>query len=80
MKSGNRWAIPNSVLGEITIVVGGATSEGAATPEGVAARVAAAEQAGLTRKDAIASVAAGTGLRKREVYDAVIKAKGAGSA
>jgi 16S rRNA (cytidine1402-2'-O)-methyltransferase len=75
------WAA-DGVLGEITIVVGGAAVRGAtagdasAATDNVAARVAAAEQAGLTRKDAIASVAAETGLPKRTVYDAVIKAKG----
>jgi 16S rRNA (cytidine1402-2'-O)-methyltransferase len=80
------WAA-NGVLGEITLVVGGATAaEGArgaateSTAEDIAARVLAAEQAGRTRKDAITSVAAETGLRKRVVYDAVIKAKAAGSA
>ena len=80
------WAA-DGVLGEITLVVGGATAAGAAAaqrpkppPQDVAAKVAAAEQAGLTRKDAIASVAAETGLRRRVVYDAVIKAKAAGSA
>jgi 16S rRNA (cytidine1402-2'-O)-methyltransferase len=73
------WAA-GGVLGEITVVVGGAVAPAAAaaaagTTEDVAARVAAAERAGLTRKDAIASVAAETGLRKRAVYDAVVKAK-----
>ena len=33
------------------------------------------EQAGLTRKDAVAAVASETGLPKREVYDAVVSAK-----
>ena len=37
--------------------------------------MAAAERAGSTRKDAIASVAAELGLPKREVYDAVVRAK-----
>ncbi len=73
------WAA-DGVLGEITVVVGGARAPAAATAAGgstehIAAKVAAAEQAGLTRKDAIASVAAETGLRRRVVYDAVIKAK-----
>jgi 16S rRNA (cytidine1402-2'-O)-methyltransferase len=43
--------------------------------EDVAARVAEAERSGFTRRDAIASVAAETGLAKRAVYDAVVKAK-----
>ena len=78
------WAA-DGVLGEITVVVGGASSAGAgaataaaAATEDVAAKVAAAEQAGLTRKDAIASVTAETGLRKRIVYEAVLKAKAGG--
>jgi 16S rRNA (cytidine1402-2'-O)-methyltransferase len=71
------WAA-DGVLGEITIVVGGAAARGATatdTSDDAAARVAEAERSGLTRKDAIASVAAETGLPKRTVYDAVIKAK-----
>jgi 16S rRNA (cytidine1402-2'-O)-methyltransferase len=69
------WAA-DGVLGEITVVVGGATSTGAtATTEDIAARVAAAEEAGLTRKDAIASVATDTGLSRRTVYEAMLKAK-----
>ena len=71
------WAA-DGVLGEITVVVGGATSAGAgaaATTEDIAAKVRAAGQAGLTSKEAMASVAAETGLSRRAVYDAVIKAK-----
>ncbi len=78
------WA-KDGVLGEITIVVGGAVgpraaaaAAAAATPQDVAAKVAAAERTGLTRKEAIASVAAETGLRRRTVYDAVLKAKAGG--
>jgi 16S rRNA (cytidine1402-2'-O)-methyltransferase len=72
------WAA-DGVLGEITVVVGGAISTGAsaAAPntEDIAAKVRAAEQAGLSRKEAMASVAAETGLPRRTVYDAMIKAK-----
>jgi 16S rRNA (cytidine1402-2'-O)-methyltransferase len=72
------WAA-DGVLGEITVVVGGATSTGTAaapaTTEVIAAKVRAAEQAGLSRKEAMASVASETGLPRRAVYDAVIKAK-----
>ncbi len=38
-----------------------------------AAEVAARERAGLSRKDAIAAVAADFGLRKRDVYDSVVR-------
>jgi len=71
------WAA-EGVLGEITVVVGGAPPAGAAavaTPEDIAAKVRAAEQAGLTRKEAMISVAVETGMSRRAVYDAVIKAK-----
>jgi 16S rRNA (cytidine1402-2'-O)-methyltransferase len=69
------WAA-GGVLGEITVVVGGApedevTGAGSTIAEAVQL-VAEAEQAGLTRKDAVASVAAETGLRRREIYNAVV--------
>ena len=75
-----QWAT-EGVLGEVTVVVGGARAAigaGGSAPSAAAdaaARVAAAEQAGSTRKDAIATVAAELGLRKRVVYDAVVRAK-----
>jgi len=67
------------VLGEITVVVAGApartgeerTSE--ELPGEVLAEVTAAEKAGATRSDAIAFTAAKLGLRKRDVYNAVVK-------
>ena len=75
------WAA-GRVLGEITIVVGGAPAPGhagTATAADAAALVAAAEREGRHRKEAIAQIASELGLRKREVYDAVIRAKpGAG--
>jgi 16S rRNA (cytidine1402-2'-O)-methyltransferase len=77
-----RWAEDGeAVLGEITLVVGGArdahTAAGtpAATVEEAVARVAAAERAGSTRKEAIAAAAAEAGLPRREVYDAVARAR-----
>ncbi len=51
-------------------------SASAATPAEAVALVAAAEQAGSTRKEAIALAAAELGLPRREVYDAVVRAKG----
>jgi len=61
------------VLGEITLVVPGAT-EGAAqgTVAEAAEEVARREQAGSSRRDAVAAVAAERGLRRREVYNAVV--------
>ncbi|MFD8598652.1 16S rRNA (cytidine(1402)-2'-O)-methyltransferase [Kitasatospora sp. NPDC059646] len=73
------WAA-DGVKGEITVVVAGAPP---AAPEEVgpaelARRVAAREEAGERRKEAIAAVAAELGLRKSVVFDAVVAAKHAG--
>jgi 16S rRNA (cytidine1402-2'-O)-methyltransferase len=71
------WAA-GGVLGEITIVVAGARPR-RADPADIgpqaAARVATLEQAGTPRKAAIAEVARELGLRKRDIYDAVLAAK-----
>jgi 16S rRNA (cytidine1402-2'-O)-methyltransferase len=73
------WAAAKEVLGEITVVVGGApdprTVAGTIEPGEAAAEVAAAEAGGMTRSEAIAATAVKLGLRKREVYDAVVAAK-----
>lgn len=66
------WA-RGGVLGEITLVVAGATTVPAAEPGDLAARVAAAERAGIPRKEAIARVAVESRRPKREVYDAVVR-------
>jgi len=79
------WATAG-VRGEITLVVAGApagapaastASRAAASTAGpaLAAEVASREADGLARKDAIAAVAAGRGLRKRDVYAAVVAEK-----
>jgi 16S rRNA (cytidine1402-2'-O)-methyltransferase len=67
------WAAAGP-LGEITIVVAGVGARRAPANglEEAAAEVAARERAGLPRKDAIAAVAREFGLRKRDVYDAVV--------
>jgi 16S rRNA (cytidine1402-2'-O)-methyltransferase len=66
------WA-RGGVLGEITIVVAGATTARAvATVEPAAALVAEREAAGAARKEAIAAVARDFGLPKRAVYAAVV--------
>jgi 16S rRNA (cytidine1402-2'-O)-methyltransferase len=66
------WA-DEGVRGEVTIVVAGAS--GSASLDGDAkslrAAVAAAEEDGLSRKDAIRAVADRAGVPKRTVYDAV---------
>lgn len=67
------WAA-EGVRGEVTIVVEGAPAEGPVTdPAVLVTRVADAEAAGLSRKDAIAAVAKKAGVPKREVYDLVHK-------
>jgi 16S rRNA (cytidine1402-2'-O)-methyltransferase len=69
------WAA-GDVRGEITLVVAGRPDRPAElSPAELAARVSAREQAGQSRKDAIAEVAATTGLAKRLVFDAVVSAK-----
>ncbi len=68
-----QWA-STGVLGEVTIVVGGAQDQAlAVSAADAAAEVAALEQAGMPRKEAIASTASSLGLPKREVYDAVVR-------
>ena len=63
------------VLGEITLVVAGAPEgEAQGTVEEAAAEVARREQAGASRRDAVAAVATERGLRRREVYNAVLHA------
>jgi 16S rRNA (cytidine1402-2'-O)-methyltransferase len=63
--------------GEVTVVVGGAPPQPptARTPEELATEVARRERSGLHRKEAIAEVASGAGVPKREVYDAVVRAR-----
>lgn len=62
--------------GEITLVVGGAVAPRASgDPEQWAADVADMEAAGADRRSAIASVAQSRGIARRDVYDAVVRAK-----
>jgi 16S rRNA (cytidine1402-2'-O)-methyltransferase len=69
------WAA-GEVRGEITLVVGGAAAHAAASdPADLAAEVAAREAGGQQRKAAIAEVARTRGVRKRDVFDAVVAAK-----
>nr|WP_235958868.1 16S rRNA (cytidine(1402)-2'-O)-methyltransferase [Nocardioides acrostichi] len=72
------WA-GGGVRGEVTLVVSGAvpTASVADDPASLRAAVAAREQAGERRKDAILAVARAAGLPKRVVYDAVHKSAGA---
>lgn len=70
------WAA-DGVRGEVTVVIGGAPPEPPdADPVRLARLVADREEAGLARKEAIAAVAAATGVPKRVVFDAVVAARG----
>lgn len=67
------WAA-EGVKGEITVVVGGAAAQVSSLEEavtGIQERVAAGERL----KDVCADVAAGTGLSKKALYDAVLAAR-----
>jgi len=67
------------VRGEVTVVVEGAPERAVeAGPDELARLVAVREEAGETRKDAVAGVARELGVPKREVYDAVVAAKAPG--
>jgi 16S rRNA (cytidine1402-2'-O)-methyltransferase len=66
------------VRGEITLVVGGAnTARSSGDPVTWAVEVADLEADGVDRRTAIASVAADRGVPRRDVYDAVVRAKAA---
>ena len=66
------WAA-EGIRGEVTIVVTGATPGAAVAtdPESLRAAVAALEESGMRRKEAIAAVAVQAGLPKRDVYQVV---------
>ena len=71
------WA-SSGVKGEICIVVAGAEKRVSDLPSGVA-EVLALVAAGERLKDAAAVVSEGTGLGKRELYQAALEAKPAGA-
>ena len=69
------WAA-GGVRGEVTLVLEGAPEPTVErTPDELVRLVGVREAAGLTRKEALAAVAAETGLPKSAVYDAVVAAK-----
>lgn len=64
------------VRGEITLVVAGATAAmRSGDPQSWAAEVAVRESEGMDRRTAIAAVARDSGVSRRDVYDAVVRAK-----
>jgi 16S rRNA (cytidine1402-2'-O)-methyltransferase len=68
----------DGVRGEITVVVAGADPRKTLTPAELAQEVAADEEAGTPRKQAIADVAKRYNVPKRTVYDAVLAARDPG--
>lgn len=74
------WA-RGEVLGEITVVVQGASAEVRRAAAGLGGEaewvdaVQSREAQGVDRKEAIAQVAKAAGVPRREVYDAVVRAK-----
>lgn len=75
MKELSDWAAKTEVLGEITLVIEGATAGTAEkTADETVARVREFEAAGMDRKSAIATVADEFELPKRTVYAAVVDA------
>ena len=70
-----QWAAAG-VRGEVTLVLAGAEQrQEELTGDEVVRLVRVREEAGLSRKEALAAVASETGLPKRQVYDAVVQAK-----
>jgi 16S rRNA (cytidine1402-2'-O)-methyltransferase len=65
------WA-SGGVLGEITLIVAGAPRDDEPDLDEAAADVAGRVAGGLSRKDAIAAVAAERGLRRNALYQAVV--------
>ncbi len=71
------WAADGAVLGEITLVVAGAAAASVTSrsPGEAADEVARRVAAGEPRNAAIAAVAQESGLRRGDVYDAVVAAR-----
>jgi 16S rRNA (cytidine1402-2'-O)-methyltransferase len=69
------WAAESEVLGEITLVIAGASGEAEPVdPATLRDEVAEQVAAGLSRRDAVDSVAGRHGLSRREVYNLVVRA------
>ena len=68
------WAA-EGVRGEITVVLGGAAPTAAADPADLVPRVEARAAEGARLKDAVAEVAEMAGVRKKDLYDAVLLAR-----
>ncbi|MGW5643879.1 16S rRNA (cytidine(1402)-2'-O)-methyltransferase [Saccharopolyspora sp. NPDC003752] len=68
------WAA-EGVRGEITVVLGGAEPPAATDPAELVAQVEERAAEGVRLKDAVAEVAELAGVRKKELYDAVLAAR-----
>ncbi|RRO15473.1 16S rRNA (cytidine(1402)-2'-O)-methyltransferase [Saccharopolyspora rhizosphaerae] len=68
------WA-DEGVRGEITVVLAGAEQEAPADPAELVGRVEQRAAEGVRLKDAVAEVAELAGVRKKELYDAVLTAR-----
>ncbi|MBM3704810.1 MAG: 16S rRNA (cytidine(1402)-2'-O)-methyltransferase [Actinobacteria bacterium] len=73
----SQWATEREILGEVTIVIAGATPEEITSraPDQIARLVGERERAGMERREAVAAVAQELNLRKREVFDALVATK-----
>jgi 16S rRNA (cytidine1402-2'-O)-methyltransferase len=68
------WAA-GGVRGEVTLVIAGATTDPTAELAGAVERVKARVADGVRLKEAVAEVAAATGVRKNALYDAALEAR-----
>jgi 16S rRNA (cytidine1402-2'-O)-methyltransferase len=70
------WAKSKDILGEITVVVSGATAGAKMlSQQEIIEAVRRYESVGMDRKEAISAVASELELPKREVFDAMVAAK-----
>ncbi|WP_181188450.1 16S rRNA (cytidine(1402)-2'-O)-methyltransferase [Actinopolyspora mortivallis] len=69
------WA-SSGVRGEITVVLAGAERAGPTDPAELVEQVERRAASGVRLKDAVAEVAELTGVRKKELYEAVLTARG----
>jgi 16S rRNA (cytidine1402-2'-O)-methyltransferase len=76
-----QWADAREVLGEVTLVIAGAdpqatlSTDDPAVAADIAGRVAQLVAGGLSRRDAVDTVAAETGLPRRTVYSAALSSE-----
>jgi 16S rRNA (cytidine1402-2'-O)-methyltransferase len=73
------WAAGHEVLGEVTLVVAGAPPSSPDDVPALVVRVRDLVAAGTRLKDAVAQVAAGSGVAKRALYEAAVRTRPDGS-